>query len=54
MRHVTTTIRMISVCVLVLAVASPAWGQVVTSGLIGAHDAGLYSGNGPWAGRVNL
>ena len=47
MRHITTTIRMISVCVLVLAVASPAWGQIVADGLIGAHDAGLYTG-GNW------
>jgi len=52
MRHVTTTAGMILVCAFVSAVASPGWGQLVTGGLVQAHDASLYSGAGDWFDAV--
>ena len=37
----------ILVCAMAFVVTSPAWGEFVTNGLIGLHDANTYSGTGP-------
>jgi len=46
------TSYVILICSMVFAATSPAWGGLVTSGLINAHDAALYSGTGSWNDAV--
>jgi len=47
------TSSVILICSMVFVATSLAWGGVVTSGLIGAHDANTYSGSGPWSDSIS-